>query len=172
MARPSKENIIEENLDKIKELAARGLTLRQIAKELNISKTTLYKYKAVNGQFPDNPEKDRKQEKIKAISERLAKSVEEGRKEAIETVENSMFKSANGFTRKITKYAKVKKVEYENGQKVREYEEMEPYEDEVYYSPNITAGIFLLKNWGKYMNEPRMFEIRQKELELKEKQSW
>ena len=44
------------------------------------------------------------------------------------------------------------------------------YEETIYYPPSDTAGIFLLKNWGNYMNEPRAMEYRKKELELKEKQ--
>ena len=56
--------------------------------------------------------------------------------------------------------------------KLREWEEMVEYEESVYYPPDTTAGIFLLKNWANYMNEPRAMEIRKKELELKEKQLW
>ena len=34
----------------------------------------------------------------------------------------------------------------------------------------MTAAIFLLKNWGRYMNEPVALDLRKKEIELKEKQ--
>jgi hypothetical protein len=72
--------------------------------------------------------------------------------------------------RKVKKHVKLKRIEYENGKKLSEYEEMVEYEEEVYYPPDTTAGIFLLKNWGNYMNEPRAMEIRKQELELREKQ--
>lgn len=43
---------------------------------------------------------------------------------------------------------------------------MVEYEEEVYFKPDITAGIFLLKNWANYMNEPRALELRKEEIEL------
>ena len=78
--------------------------------------------------------------------------------------------SACGYERKVKKYAKVKRVMYDNGKKAEEWEEMVEYEETIYYPPSDTAGIFLLKNWGNYMNEPRAMEYRKKELELREKQ--
>ena len=81
-----------------------------------------------------------------------------------------MFKSACGYERKVKKYANVKRCTYDNGKKAEEWEEMVEYEESQYYPPDTTAGIFLLKNWADYMNEPRAMEIRKRELELKEKQ--
>lgn len=81
-----------------------------------------------------------------------------------------MFKSACGFTRKVTKHAKVKHCLYENGKKADEWEELVEYEEEQYFPPDTTAGIFLLKNWGAYMNEPATVDLRKKEIELREKQ--
>jgi hypothetical protein len=49
---------------------------------------------------------------------------------------------------------------------------MVEYEETIYYQPDTTAGIFLLKNWAGYVNEPKMLEIRAKELELKKANSW
>ena len=82
-----------------------------------------------------------------------------------------MYTSACGYERKVKKYAKVKRCMYnEYGKKAEEWEEMVEYEETIYYPPDTTAGIFLLKNWAKYMNEPAAMEIRKKEIELKEKQ--
>lgn len=150
MARESKNRIIEKNLKKIEKWTEQGLTLQQIADNLGISVTTLYRHKKKSG--------------------KIKETVEQGRKVAVKTLENSMFKAATGYTQKVKKYEKLKRCEYENGKKVREWEEMTEYEVEEIVKPDITAGIFLLKNWGNYMNEPRAVEIRKKELQLREKQ--
>lgn len=151
MARPNVKELIESNLDNIEQWTRDGLTMKQIADNLGISDRTLYRYKSDS-------------------DSQLNQSIKNGRAVAVETLENTMFMSANGYTRTVKKYAKVKRIEYENGKKSLEYEDMVEYEEEVYYPPDTTAGIFLLKNWGNYMNEPRAMEIRKKEIELKEKQ--
>lgn len=149
MARPSAKNIIKDNLKKIEKWVAAGLSMKEIAKNLGISERTLYKYKADDPQF--------------------MQTVKKARQPAVEILENTMFKSATGFMQTVKKYEKVKRIKYEGGKKLEEYEEMVEYTEEVYFKPDITAGIFLLKNWGNYVNEPRVLEIRQKELELAER---
>ena len=146
----SKKNIIESNLKNIEKWTAKGLTIKQIAKNLGISDRTLYRYKTDS-------------------DSRLSQSIKNGRAVAVEELENTMFTSATGYERKVKKYAKCKRTEYIEGKKSLEYEEMVEYEETVYYPPDTTAGIFLLKNWGGYMNEPKMLELRKKELELREK---
>ena len=153
MAKRDVKELIEANLDNIEEWTRNGLTIKQIADNLGISDRTLYRYKSDAGS-------------------RLSQSIKKGRAVAVEHLENTMYTSACGYERKVKKYAKLKKVEYENGKKLREWEEMVEYEESVYYPPDTTAGIFLLKNWANYMNEPRAMEIRKKELKLKEKQLW
>lgn len=150
MSRESKEQIILDNLDNIKEWAANGLTIAQIAKNLGMARSTLNRYKSLLPVIED--------------------TVKNARIDAVKTLENTMFTSATGYTRKVKKYQKVKRILYENGKKSEEWEEMVEYEEEIFYPPDNTAGIFLLKNWGKYSNEPLNIDIRQKELELKEKQ--
>lgn len=151
MARRDVKQIIESNLDKIEEWTANGLTMKQIAANLGISDRTLYRHKL-------------------SADSQLSQTIKKGRQVAVEEIENSMYKSATGFTRKVKKYAKLKHVEYENGKKLKEWEEMREYEEEVYYPPDNTAGIFLLKNWANYMNEPATVGLRKKELELRKKQ--
>jgi transposase len=145
------KKLIEDNLDNIEEWTRQGLTIKQIAKNLGISDRTLYRHKS-------------------DTDSQLSQTIKNGRAVAVEELENSMFKSATGYERKVKKYAKVKRVIYDNGKKAEEWEEMVEYEETVYYPPDTTAGIFLLKNWGEYMNEPRAMEIRRKEVELREKQ--
>ena len=150
MARPGKKSTVVKDLDKIKKWAENGLTMAQIAAKLGVSESTLYKYKA---ELPE-----------------LQDAIKKGRLEAVREIENAMYRSAVGYTRKIKQYQKVKRCIYENGKKEKEWEEMVEFEVEEYYPPDNTAGIFLLKNWGKYSNEPATTELRKKELELRKKQ--
>lgn len=126
-----------------------------IAKNIGVSKATLYKHVADIDSGLNSLD-----------------TIKKYREPAVDELEATMFKSACGYERKVKKYAKVKRVTYENGKKAEEWEEMLEYEETIYYPPDTTAGIFLLKNWADYMNEPRAMEIRKKELELKEKQLW
>lgn len=141
-----------DNLDKIKAWIANGVTIKQIADNLHISKQTLYKYLHETDEGLD--------------------IIKNSRQPAVEDLENTLYTSARGYVRTVTKYVKLKRCEYEEGRKVREWEELVECEEEVYFPPDTTAGIFLLKNWAGYMNEPKALEIRKKELELKEKQVW
>lgn len=149
MANRSKKNIVLDNLENIKEWLSQGVSLDSIAKTLGVSRPTIYKYANLDNIY----------------------TIKESREPAVKELENTMFMSAKGYERKVKKYAKVKRCIYnENGKKAEEWEEMVEYEETIYYPPSDTAGIFLLKNWGDYMNEPRAMEYRKKELELKEKQ--
>ena len=124
-----------------------------IAKNIGVSKTTLYKHIGETEQGLNSLD-----------------TIKKYRQPAIDELEATMFKSACGYERKVKKYAKVKRVMYDNGKKAEEWEEMVEFEETQYYPPDTTAGIFLLKNWADYMNEPIAMEIRKRELELKEKQ--
>lgn len=146
MARPSAKSIISDNLKRIEKWVADGLSMKDIAHNLGISERTLYKYKAKDEQFKQ--------------------TVKNARQVAVEKLENTMFKTACGFTQTMKKYEKVKRIKYEDGKKSEEWEEMVEYTEEVYFKPDTTAGIFLLKNWGNYMNEPRALELRQQEVEI------
>ena len=150
MARETKKQLILDNLDNIEKWTAEGLTLAQIAKNLGVSESTLYKYKSG--------------------SEEINETIKKGRQVSVTELENTMLTSALGYTRKVKRYQKVKRTLYENGKKSEEWEEMVEYEEEVFYPPDNTAGIFLLKNWGRYSNEPLNIDLRKKELELKKEQ--
>jgi len=147
----SKEAIVVENLEKIKEWLGNGVTMTAIAKNLHISKQTLYNH-------------------LKKHLDDGLDEIKNNRQPAVERLENSMYNAALGGLVKTKQYVKLKNIEYENGKKAREWEDIKEVEVEEYIKPDITAGIFLLKNWGNYMNEPRAMEIRKQELELKEKQ--
>ena len=149
----SKKDVITENAEKIKEWLGQGVPMGTIAKALKISKTTLYKHMG---------ELDGGTDSLDAIKKY--------REPAVENLENTMYMSACGFERTVKKCAKLKRITYENGKKANEWEEMVEYEETVYFPPDTTAGIFLLKNWAGYMNEPAIADLRKKELELKEQQ--
>ena len=149
----SKKEVVTENMEKIKEWLSQGVAMSTIAKALKISKTTLYKHIG---------ELDGSIDGLDAIKKY--------REPAVENLENTMYMSACGYERKVKKCAKVKRTMYDNGKKAEEWEEMVEYEETVYFPPDTTAGIFLLKNWAGYMNEPAIADLRKKELELKEQQ--
>lgn len=148
-----KKTVITENAEKIKEWLGQGVPMGTIAKALKISKTTLYKH---IGELDGG---------IDGLD-----AIKKYREPAVENLENTMYMSACGFERTVKKYAKLKRITYENGKKANEWEEMVEYEETVYFPPDTTAGIFLLKNWAGYMNEPAIADLRKKELELKEQQ--
>lgn len=154
-ANGSKEAIVLENLDNIREWLSQGITVTAIAKNLHMSKQTLYKHLKAHLKYDEADGLDA----IKNI-----------REPAVKCLENSMYNAALGGHYENKGYVKLKHIEYENGKKVREWEELKEVITTEYVKPDITAGIFLLKNWGNYMNEPRAMEFRAKELELKEKQ--
>ena len=152
----SKKDIILQNLEKIEKWASEGRSNAWICQELGVSKTTFYE---VLKDSRDNG------------TNNLANSIKKGRSGPVKQLEDTMFRSACGFTRMNKKHQKLKRTEYSpDGKKIREWEEMVEYEEEQYYPPDNTAAIFLLKNWGMYANEPVTVAIRQRELELKEKQ--
>lgn len=152
MANAEKRNIVTDNLKKIEELSSQGLSVGEIAQSLGISRSTLYKYKKQSTELTD--------------------AIKKGREAAVEKIENAMYNSAIGCTRLVKKIRWVKQITYdpETGKKSFETEEPIEYTEEIYYPPDNTAGIFLLKNWGKYSNEPQTNKLREKEIELREKQ--
>ena len=150
----SKKDIVLENMEQIKEWIGQGVSMGTIAKAIGVSKTTLYKHISESEQGLNGLDA------IKKLREPL-----------VEELENTMYKSACGYERTVKKYTKVKRCMYnEHGKKAEEWEEMVEYEETQYFPPDTTAGIFLLKNWAGYMNEPATVGIRKKELELREKQ--
>ncbi len=142
---------IKPHLESIKKWIADGATEQSIAKTLGVSHTTFNKYK---------------NEKVE-----LMEAVKRNRMPCVDNIENSMYKAALGGKETLKKVMKVKHIEYqENGKRLREYETLEPYEEEVYFPPNTTAGIYLLKHWGKekgYTNDPATLELKRQEFEHK-----
>ena len=104
--------------------------------------------------------------------------IENERTPLVSDIEDAMFKSATGYTLPIRKGMKVKRVEYENGRKVAEYEEVQEYVEDMHVPPNPSSGKFLLMNWAKdkYTNDPKALDLKREEFELKKeiasKEQW
>lgn len=126
--------LLEENLALLRGWARNGLFMEQIAKNMGISRKTLNVW--VN-KYPE-----------------IGEALKESKEAADLVVENDLFKRAQGYTAKVTKHYKVKRVEYEDGKRVAETEELVPVEDEVHIPADVKAQIFWLQHrksedWGK-----------------------
>lgn len=147
---------IEPNLEEIRKCVQRGISEVKIAERLGISYTTWKRHKAENPAF-------------RAV-------LEGSRGEVIEALEAAMLKSALGFTKMVKKHYKLKHVEYDNGKRLSEDEELVEVEEEIYFPPSFNAARFLLMNWSNYMSEPAAQAQREKEFEHKkamdEKNNW
>lgn len=155
MARNSKYDLIKKNFPKIEQLLSSGATEREVARSIGIAYSTWNKYKAEQKEF----------------SELIIKS----REKPVGTLVNSMYQAGLGFTKTITRAMKLKEETYDpiTGKKSGSMERIEYYEEEIYIPPNFQAARFLIVNWGKdlgYSNDPKLIEIRERELEHKIKQ--
>lgn len=144
MAQKGRKNAYDEKirpfLDQIKKWSEQGMTERSMAKQLGVAYSTFNKYKAT--------EKE------------LAEALKAGRETCVEALENAMYRRAIGF-----QYVEEKVTESEkDGKKTERITKTA--------LPDVTAAIYLLKHWGKdkgYTNDPMSLEIKEKELQLKEK---
>ena len=137
-------------------MVQQGVSEVKIAKRLGIGYSTWRRHKAENPAF-------------RAV-------LQGSREETVQALEATMLQSALGFTKTVKKHYKLKHVEYENGKRLSEDEELVEVEEEVYFPPSFHAGRFLLMNWGGYMSEPAAQAQREKEFAHKkamdEKDNW
>lgn len=82
-------------------------------------------------------------------------SVKRGRAHAADVVEDELFKRARNQTIRLTKYVKLRHIEYDpvTGRKQRAYDELAPAYKEVFIPADVRAQIFFLKcrrpeDWG------------------------
>lgn len=107
--------------------ARKGLSDQQIAKNIGISRSTLNEWR----------------KKYQDISDTLKK----GKEVADAEVENALYLKCIGHKVQLKKTFKVKKIEYNDaGKKIKEEENLETGEDEVYIPPDTKAIIFWLTN--------------------------
>lgn len=143
------DEIIVPRMEEIKEWISQGKTDKYCAERLGISARTFSKHKNSFSSF--------------------SSTIKKAREPRVEEIEDSMFKHAVGFTKKVRKAMKLKEIKTNGVQRV-EQERIAYYEDEIYIPPDTAAAIFLLKAWANYSNEPRMIKIRERELAIKEKE--
>ena len=125
-----------EGLLKIEGWSRDGLTDEQIAKNMGISRDTLYSWKKT---YPD-------------ISDTLKK----GKEIVDREVENSLLERALGGIHEVKKHIKVKQTYYDERGRKCEKEEIKEVMDEVYTPGDTTAQIFWLKN-----RKPEMWKDKQ-----------
>lgn len=116
------------------------MTEKQIAQTLDVSYSTFCEYK---NKYPE-----------------LVETIKKGRQELVKELKSSLIRKAKGF------HFTEKKIIKENGKIVRE----EIYEKASL--PDVAALNLLLKNYDadNWSNDPQMLRLREKELELREKQ--
>lgn len=140
MGRPSKYKTHVEPHLKRVEEMARDMTEEQIAKTLGVSYSS---FRVMKGKYPA-----------------LKNSLKKGRVELVLDLKSTLIKKAKGFQYEERKVIK------ENGVVVRE---------EIYTRsslPDVAALNLLLKNYDaeNWANDPQVLKLREKELELREKQ--
>ncbi len=118
--------LTEDGLLLLSAWARDGLSEEQIAHNMNVAYSTLRTWK----------------DKYPAVSAALKKG-----KEIVDIeVENALYRKAVGFKETVKKPIKVKRVDYENGKRLKEYEEIVEAEEEIFVPPDTVAQIFWLKN--------------------------
>lgn len=116
------------------------MTDKQIAEALGVSLSTFMKHKAEKKEFSD--------------------LIKKGRQNLVAELKGILIQKAKGF-----KYQEKKVIKDSEG-----YERKEIFEK--YAQPDVAAINLLLKNYDKenWANDPQMIRIREKELELRERQ--
>ncbi|MBR1731368.1 MAG: helix-turn-helix domain-containing protein [Ruminococcus sp.] len=118
--------------------ARNGLTDKEIAKNIHISRSTLNEWKK---KYPG-----------------IAKALTDGKEAADSIVENALFKKAVGHTFTVKKAFKLKEVTYKDGKRVKESERIEHAEEEVFVPPDTMAQIYWLNN-----RKPKEWRYKPKE---------
>lgn len=118
--------LTDDGLTLISGWARDGLIDKDIAEKMNIAYSTFRVWR----------------DKYPTLSAALKKN-----KEIVDfEVENSLLKRCFGYNVPVKKNLKVKRTEYKDGFKIKEYEEIIEVFDEVHIPADTTAQIFWLKN--------------------------
>lgn len=143
----------KSGLEKIEKWAKAGLSDRQIAKNMGISRSTLYEWK----------------KKYSDISDAL----ERGKTVINEEVENALLKKALGYTYTEQVAVKTKQIYYDDRNNKCQKEEVVVMDVEKEVPADITAIKFWLINRERerWSDNPTKVEIDKEMLELKKKQA-
>lgn len=163
---------VQPRLAEVSEWIKEGKTEREITELLGVALSSWGEYK---NKYPEL------KEAIKNIRTDRARE-ERDEAERIAAVEDSLYRSATGYTFKTVKPVPKKNTETvteKDGSRThRSWEELEMLEVEEHVPPNVTAQIFLLvnKKKGEYKNNPSQYEINKAKLKLAKdkakKDSW
>lgn len=130
---------IEPNLDNIKKWLKKGSLESDIIKNLGISSSSYYKYKAEKTELMD-----------------IVSSVRELQ---CEQIQNALFKKAIGFHETDTKTSWKKPLGEDDDKAEFVYKD----EFKKYYPPDVSAGLILLKHWDKkqqWTNDPLLYDLK------------
>lgn len=141
----------EEGINKIKQWVKKGLSSKQIASNIGISRSTLYEWK----------------KKYKDISDTL-----ESGKEIIEEVENALLKKALGYRYKEEQAIKLKEVYYDDKGNKCQKETVTIISVEKEIQPDTTAIKFWLVNKAKnqWNDNPSKLDLDRENFELRKKE--
>ena len=154
--------LTRDNLRRLFVWAQSGYTDSELADLMNIHRATFYKWR----------------EKYAVISDTITR----GRALACDKVESELFARTQGKIVKLTEDVKIRRVEYDpmSGHKLREFEEIEPAEKEIYVPADVRAQIYFLNNrrpedWGEKrtveLGDKAAETLRQPNLTLTERQA-
>lgn len=137
------ESKVKVRFEEIENWCSIGASEKEIIELLGISKDTFYSYKRKYAEFSDLLKRARKKP-VMEIKAALLKRATGYQYEEVEVIEDS----DGGWRRRMVKKTAL---------------------------PDPASAMILLKHWAPeegWTNDPAMLEIRKRELELKEKQTW
>lgn len=157
MAKSKYETHVKLRFDEIAEWVRLGATEKEIIKNLDISEETFYTYKKKYTEFLELLKKNR----VKPV----------------EDIKAAMLKRAVGFQYEEKKVT-TQYIEFDDGSGIKTPAKVVKTEITTKTAlPDVAAGLVLLQHWDKDENgntkwsrDPANREIKEKELELKEKQ--
>lgn len=116
----------QQGLACLKDWSGAGMTEEQVLKKIGVSSVTWRKWKK--------------------MCPALTGALKDGGDAADCEIESALLKKASGYTVDVVKTYKVKRIEYEDGKKVCEFEELAQGVDQVHVPADLAAQIFWLKN--------------------------
>ncbi len=151
MAKSKYETHVKPRFDEIEKWVSEGATQENIAKKLGISVRALLNYLRDYSDFAD--------------------LFKRGRKDLVAQLRGALITKALGFNQLTKKAIKCKTIDYKDGKKVKEKEEVIFYNEESYFPPDVAALNLALKNYDKknWSNDWQHYELKKQELEIKKK---
>lgn len=131
--------VIQPNLENIKKWYKEGALESDIIKNLNVSSSSYYKYKAEKKEFSE-----------------IASNTRELQ---CDEIQNALYRRAIGFHETDTKTYWRKPRGADDSKAEFIYKE----DNKKYYAPDVSAGLILLKHWDKkneWTNDPQLYDLK------------